>query len=53
MARFDLIDEFTSVYVPSQTAPPPRRRTRKAGGWTLRLAPFAAMALVAVAIIGW
>jgi len=50
MARFDLINEFTTVYAPSHAAPHPRR-SRKAGQWTLALAPFAAMALVAVAII--
>ena len=50
MARFDLINEFTSVYAPSQ-APYQPRRNRRVGRWTLRLVPFAAMALVAIAII--
>ena len=49
MARFDLINEFTSVYVPSRPAHP-TRHNRKVTRWTLRLAPIAAIAVVIVAL---
>jgi len=49
MARFDLINEFSSVYVPALPASAPRRN-RKVGQWTRRLAPFAAVAIVVIAI---
>jgi len=38
MARFDLINEFISAYAPSLPTRP-TRHSRKAGKWTLRLAP--------------
>jgi len=51
MARFDLINEFTSVYVPSLPTHPTRHNcNRKASKWTLRLAPLAAIAIVIVAL---
>ena len=53
MARFDLINEFSSVYAPALPAREPRRRARNAGQWTLRLAPFAAVALLMIALGGF
>jgi len=51
MPRFDLIDEFTSAYVPKAGSSDPTQPRTKSR-WTGRLASVAALAVVLAVVIG-
>jgi hypothetical protein len=52
MPRFDLIDEFTSVYVPNAGSSGPIQPRAKSN-WTGKLVSVAALAVVMATVLGF